>query len=566
MKRTQRRQSGRNAFDLIEEATQLLRTAPAATLAVYYLGAIPFVLGLLFFWADMSRSPFAPQHLAGASLGMAALFFWMKFSQAIFARRVRAQITIAPPPAMSFRRVARILSAQMILQPFGLVLIGIFLLPLVFLVTSIFFAPVGLLLVLFILWLLVFFQNVTVLTDGSAGAKEIFRKASRYFFLQSLRNFVLVAIMFLFGICIFLNWTTVCLTLPQLCKMLFGVESDFTKSPFAMLNTTFFAAMFGLTYLCVDPIVKTIFALRCFYGESLESGEDLKAELKPFINSAVKTATAIFILLAAFSATPASAESTNTAAAPVIGRNIPPPDLDRAINQTIHERKYVWRMPREQVVQPDADQGIIARFFNKAGEMIRGWARAVLDWLEELLRRLFRHTPHVQRPSSGYGWIMSLQILLYGLAAAVIAALVIFLLRVWRNRRRSSAAIASEPIQPAPDLADENVRADQLPEDGWTKLARELLARGEFRLAMRAFYLASLAHLAERNLISIARCKSNREYERELRRRAHSFPNLLAVFGDNISVFERIWYGTHEASGELVHQFAASVEKMKAGG
>jgi hypothetical protein len=45
-------------------------------------------------------------------------------------------------------------------------------------------------------------------------------------------------------------------------------------------------------------------------------------------------------------------------------------------------------------------------------------------------------------------------------------------------------------------VADENVRADQLPEDGWTKLARELLERGEFRLAMRAFYLASLARIS----------------------------------------------------------------------
>ena len=79
MKRAQRRRQGKGAFDLIEEATQLLRTAPVATLAVYYLGAIPFVLGLLFFWADMSRSPFAHQHHAEAALGLALLFFWMKF-------------------------------------------------------------------------------------------------------------------------------------------------------------------------------------------------------------------------------------------------------------------------------------------------------------------------------------------------------------------------------------------------------------------------------------------------------------------------------------------------------
>ena len=86
MKRA-RRQQCKGSFDLIEEATHRLRTAPAATLAVYYLGAIPFVLGLLYFWADMSRSPFAGQHLVDSALGLAALFLWMKFWQVIFARR-----------------------------------------------------------------------------------------------------------------------------------------------------------------------------------------------------------------------------------------------------------------------------------------------------------------------------------------------------------------------------------------------------------------------------------------------------------------------------------------------
>ena len=93
-----------------------------------------------------------------------------------------------------------------------------------------------------------------------------------------------------------------------------------------------------------------------------------------------------------------------------------------------------------------------------------------------------------------------------------------------------ATAVASEPILPAPDIADENVRADQLPEDGWTKLARELLERGEFRLAMRAFYLASLSHLAARNLISIARFKSNRDYERELRRRGACISRICFRF------------------------------------
>ena len=37
--------------------------------------------------------------------------------------------------------------------------------------------------------------------------------------------------------------------------------------------------------------------------------------------------------------------------------------------------------------------------------------------------------------------------------------------------------------------------ASQLPEDAWLKLAREMVEKGDLRLAVRAMYLAMLAHL-----------------------------------------------------------------------
>jgi hypothetical protein len=117
--------------------------------------------------------------------------------------------------------------------------------------------------------------------------------------------------------------------------------------------------------------------------------------------------------------------------------------------------------------------------------------------------------------------------LLYALVAAAVIGLAYAVYRIFRNRNSRVEAVASEPLQLAPDLSDETLGADLLPEDGWTKLGRELLARGELRLALRAFYLASLAHLAQRNLISLAKFKSNRDYLLELQRRAHSFPDLL---------------------------------------
>jgi hypothetical protein len=297
----------------------------------------------------------------------------------------------------------------------------------------------------------------------------------------------------------------------------------------------------------------------------VQSGEDLKAELKPFAGRIIKTAAVVMVLTTVFSTPALRADSTNAVSA---GQNIPPPALDHVISQTINESKYVWRMPRGQTVEPDADKGVIAKFFDKVGTLLRSWAKSLLEWLDKILRRLFHHRlqSHDDSASSGYGWIMSLQILLYGLVAAVVIALVIFLLRVWNRRRRQPAALASEPVPTVPDLTDENVRADQLPEDGWIKLARELMERGEFRLAMRAFYLSSLAQLAARNLISIARFKSNRDYERELDRRAHSFPTLLSLFNENLFAFERVWYGTHAADLAAVNTFASNVEKLRSGG
>jgi len=553
MKRA-RRQQGKGSFDLIEEATHQLRTAPVATLAVYYLGAIPFVLGLLYFWADMSRSPFAGQHLADSALGMAALFFWMKFWQVIFARRLRAQVASETAPHWTIRSWGRIFLTQAFVQPSGL-----------------FVVPLSLLPVLPAAWVYAFYQNVTVLDDGSpVGISPLLKKCWKQTTLWPGQNCIVLAIMAGFGLYVFLNWTVAALTLPHLIKMLFGIESVFTRSTFGMLNTTFFAGMLGLTYLCVDPILKTVYVLRCFYGESLESGEDLKAELNSVAVVSQPKAALVALLLALFCASPLKGADTTVSPAPPAGAAVSSPvapaDLDQAINQTIHENKYAWRMPREKIAEPDTQEGLIARFFHKAGAMLRKWARAAVDWLGEWLRKLFRHPQtHSSSGNSSYGWIESLQILLYGLVAVALVALLILLYRVGRDWRAPNI-VASEPIQPVPDLSDENVGADQLPEDGWTKLARELRERGELRLALRAFYFASLSHLAARNLISVARFKSNRDYERELRRRGHSFPDLLPVFGDNLESFERIWYGLHEVNPGLVDRFAANVERMKPAG
>ena len=264
MKPAQRRRSGRPALDLIEEAAHLLRTAPAAALTAYYLGSLPFVLGLLYFWADMSRSPFARQHVVEAALGVSLLFLWMKFWQALFARRMRAHTAGELLSPLGVRSGLHILFTQATLQPLGL-----------------FVLPLAALPVLPLPWVYVFCQNLTVLADADTpGTRALLGKAARHATLWPGQNILGLLCLGGFGLFVFFNCAITSAAVPMLLKSLLGIETVFSRSGMAMLNTTFFAAMAGVTYLCVDPILKTVYVLRCFYGESIQSGADLRAELQ----------------------------------------------------------------------------------------------------------------------------------------------------------------------------------------------------------------------------------------------------------------------------------------------
>ena len=95
------------------------------------------------------------------------------------------------------------------------------------------------------------------------------------------------------------------------------------------------------------------------------------------------------------------------------------------------------------------------------------------------------------------------------------------------------------------------------------ELGRECLARDDCRLALRAFYLGSLSWLGRRDLLTIAPFKSNRDYGRELRRRAHN-EALEQAFSVNVATFERGWYGLHPVDAGQVEEFVETFLRMKA--
>jgi hypothetical protein len=240
------------------------------------------------------------------------------------------------------------------------------------------------------------------------------------------------------------------------------------------------------------------------------------------------------------------------------------PALDRSIDEVIQQREYSWRLPRDTApvkAKEEADENFIERFFKSIEngfKAVQRWIKDLFEWLDRLGGR--RTGPSMDGLSLA-GVMKGLLFLLIVALAGLMAWLVI------RLRRTQSPVqeFAAEALPAAPDVSDENTGAEQLPEDGWVRLANELLNRGELRLALRAFYLASLAHLAERNLITLAKYKSNRDYEREVGRRGHALVEVPGLFSDSVAAFERVWYGRHGVSQDLLEDFARNVARIKAG-
>jgi hypothetical protein len=251
------------ALDLFEEAVALLRHADGGTLLCYYAGSFPFILCFLYFWADMSASGMATAHLPEESLGIALLYIWMKCWQAVFAFRLKTSLFTGEVAPLAWRRGRRMILIQAILQPTSL-----FVMPLAFLVLL----PFG--------WFYAFYHNITIVGDGDEPSlKGVMRESWKLGGLWPGQNHKLLAFAPIFAIVIFLNIGILLLFVPELLHIFFGIETMFRMSGFHALNTTFLAVCMGITYLCLNPLMHAVYVLRCFYGESRQTGADLKTQL-----------------------------------------------------------------------------------------------------------------------------------------------------------------------------------------------------------------------------------------------------------------------------------------------
>lgn len=582
---------GKPAVDILEEATHLLR-ANASLLTPYYFGSLPFILGLLYFWTDMSTGADAWRHCSEASWGLTLLFIWMKTWQSLYARRLLERIRGEASPAWGLRRMMRAAAMQTAIQPWSILIL-----------------PIAFIILLPFPQVFAFFQNASLMGSGDdADLRTVVQKSWRQASLWTKQNTLIIWLTspFLLGLAAFLVFVIVpisssfnpgasvsfllvvtalvviplcplgmvtalnigmaVLLLPWLLKTLFDVETIFSISKIHILNNTFFAVVCSLSYLCLDPLMKASYCLRCFYGESLQTGEDLKVELRSRarLGSMVALSLAIFLCFGPFGK--ALAQSS-TAPTPAGGASVSAQQLDDAIENIIHYPEYSWRMPRERPPDVARSHSALRDFLDSIINTLRtGWGYVkrgltkVWNFIRDLLSRIIPSLPKLEKPDSHWTNFSRALIII---PILIIMALLAFLAwRAWKDRgpRRVTGDVT---LKPAPDITREDLDATALPEEGWLNLARELIEKGELRLALRALYLATLAHLAQQELITIAKYKSDREYELELRRRSHTQPHLAGVFAENRALFECAWYGLHEVTPGIMERFSRNQESIR---
>jgi hypothetical protein len=533
-----KKSAGKTAIELCEEAVFTLRHAPGAAWASYYFGTMPFMLGLLYFWSNMTRGRHSEEQLIYGSLALALLFLWMKTWQVVFALRLRAHIAGYEWNGLTVRYICRICAAQARWQSSGFVV-----LPIALIIT----APFG--------WAYAYYQNLVALCAPDPDSlSKLHSKSVEQARLWAKQNHVILGVITALSFFILLNLGILLMALPQILITFFGVKEVFRPNTWLLLNTTFLMVLVVLMHLILDPFLKALYVLRCFYGESRATGEDLRVQLRRSVLQR-RLPQAIATLLLVSTAISFGAATETMPLSPTAER------LEEKISEVLKKSEYDWRFPRE-VVKSERKSWLLSFFQSVSEAIVRflKWiGRGILS-VFEWIARLFRG----KAPAPSFsGWSLGNPRGLITLLAILVILVGAYFL--WRNRVRTRrATILLATASPSlPDIRDENVGADQLPEDEWLKMANDLLNQGDLRLAIRALFLASLAHLATRQFVSLEKFKSNRDYERELKRRTAGTPQVGGAFSSMVNIYDRIWYGLYEPSSEMFSECRQTLQLFK---
>lgn len=553
----------RGAIQFLEEAFHLLRSLDPQRWLVFYLGAVPFAVGLLYFGADMGRSGQAADSSAWVSLVMVGLYGWLRWCQACFCAGLWETLSPGQIPRLSQRKRFGQFSALFFVQSFHIPLLivgGFFALP--------------------IAWVIAFLQSSVVITLnrdlGPHPLRSLTAASLRHCQSDWAQNHGILILLAFVTLFTWVNILATCVVVPTFGKMFFGIESLFTINPAAAtMNSTFQIGVWMITWLVMSPVVKAVYVLRCFYEESRTTGADLMSRLADCqakrISQTERSGSIAAKGLGIAILVMVPWGEVRAEAAPGDGgpekTTMTPLDFERELSETLEQKKYQWTLSRHLTEEAlEKEETWIGNQLRDLARSVREAVTAFSDWLEKMIEEFLKRDRDTRRTGgeldSGFFKNLSSSLSI-GLVVVLVGVLIWF---GWIAYRKYRAAPVKETEgagrSGAIDLTSEDLIASQLPESEWVRLAREQLANGDHRLAVRALFLATLAQLGDKGLLRIARFKSNRDYGGELLLRARSHPGLREAFGANTLIFERAWYGLHKIGDAAVAEFLGNHERI----
>jgi hypothetical protein len=154
--------------------------------------------------------------------------------------------------------------------------------------------------------------------------------------------------------------------------------------------------------------------------------------------------------------------------------------------------------------------------------------------------------PDPKPKTGGMRWNFSwLELFVWTAVLALFAALAYLLIRAYLNREDYGAASAGGSAERA--ALDDSARIEALPFRvrsgplGLLDEARRHYEQGDFRQAIIYLFSYELVEMDKRQVIRLAKGKTNRQYLREVRRR----PLLESLVEQTMVAFEDVFFGDH---------------------
>lgn len=157
------------------------------------------------------------------------------------------------------------------------------------------------------------------------------------------------------------------------------------------------------------------------------------------------------------------------------------------------------------------------------------WIENAINWFKRVVKSILSYFFDDIAPAVGF-LLHLLRILPY-----VIAAIVLFLIIKFFVKVHVRSIIDGKSATPIVNLSEDEelIKDKDLP-----KLIDKAIADGNYRLAVRYYYLLILRKLSEKELISWQQEKTNEDYIKEL-----TSSKLHSNFKDITYLYDYVWYG-----------------------